>query len=967
MQGGKVWRGWFAAAVALGLALAAPVAAQLQYGDLFGTVHSDKGEALPGVTVTLSGSQAPRIAVTDDSGQFRFLNLSPGIYGLRAELQGFSTVEYPDVAVRVGGRAEIEVTLQAAIEETITVTGQSPLLDERQQNRGTFVSVGELDKLPTARDPWSLLNQAPGVVVDRVNVGGNESGQQSNFLGVGSLGSENTFAVDGVILTDMAAVGGSATYFDFGAFDEVQFTVSSTDVSVATAGVTINQVTKRGTNAWRGSARYLDTDGSLQASPSLPDGNRIKSVEEYGADVGGPLWKDHLWGWASYGKSDIQNLVLGGQLDRTQLEDYNYKLNFQATPANSGVVHYWTNDKLKDGRGAGSDRSPETTLDQTTPQDIWKAEDTHIASSNFFVTGLWSRDDGIFTLTPKGGDNADVYQDGDGVWHGSYWDFAQGSVLEQWRLDASYFFNTGGVSQELKFGGGYRHQDNTSDTVWPRGKVVVSCQAYGCGAEDPSIQIAQLWRNKSLAVKSTYTSGWVQDTLTKERWTITAGLRYDLQKVENQAASDSGNPLVPDLIPPLNFPGNDAGGFDWKTISPRVGVTYNLGEGHKTLLRGTFSRYAEQLGQQLAQRVNPIGYSYAAFYFTDANSNLVLDDSELGSLEFYYAYNFDPDNPTALATTNVTDPNLGPTLYDEVTLGTEHAFTPQFAVGATLTYRKVHDIPEARLLVFDEALGAVRQVNRDDYVLDRVVTCPSDACSALPDGSTGSGAVYELRDGIDSTGGRFYTTGDRKQDYYGITLTATKRLANRWQLRGHFTYSDWKWHMGPDFLAHDDPTNTIFDSGELAYADGNDVVAQRSAGSGNKKDVWTGANWSFNVSGLYQIAPEKPWSFNVAASLTGRQGFPTPPYVPVGSGRQLQLTSDFDHFRNPDIFLLDARIDKDFQFGDFKFTLSIDGFNLTNQNYVLQRERGLNLGTANVIREELSPRVFRVGARLDFR
>ena len=81
--------------------------------------------------------------------------------------------------------------------------------------------------MPTARDPWSLLSQAPGVLVDRINVGGNESGQQSSFLGAGSGSRENTFAVDGVVLTDMDAVGCSATYFDFGAFEEMQFTVSS--------------------------------------------------------------------------------------------------------------------------------------------------------------------------------------------------------------------------------------------------------------------------------------------------------------------------------------------------------------------------------------------------------------------------------------------------------------------------------------------------------------------------------------------------------------------------------------------------------------------------------------------------------------------------------------------------------------------------------------------------------------------
>ena len=257
--------------LALVLSAAWPAFAQQQTGDLYGTVTDEQKSPLPGVTVTLTGVGAPQVQVTDGQGRFRFLNLYPGSYALKAELEGFSTVERPDLTIKLGGKTNLEITLSGAVRDVITVTGESPLLDERKVTQGTNVSTVELDKVPTARDPWSLLSQAPGVLVDRINVGGNESGQQSNFLGVGSGSRDNVFTVDGVVLTDMNAVGGSATYFDFGAFEEVQFTVSSADVTVATSGVTINQITKRGTNDWKGTARFLDADGGLQSSPKLPD------------------------------------------------------------------------------------------------------------------------------------------------------------------------------------------------------------------------------------------------------------------------------------------------------------------------------------------------------------------------------------------------------------------------------------------------------------------------------------------------------------------------------------------------------------------------------------------------------------------------------------------------------------------------------------------------------------------------
>lgn len=955
---------WVLAVFAVLLLPLAPSAfAQSQTGDLYGTVMDQQGQALPGATVTVTGIGSPQVQVTDENGQFRFLGLYPGTYKLIAELQGFSSLEYPDISVRLGGKVSLEVTLSSAVEDTITVTGETPLLDERRINQGANVGAVDLDKVPTARDPWSLLSQAPGVLVDRFNLGGNESGQQSNFLGTGSGSRDNTFAVDGVILTDMNAVGASATYFDFGAFEEVQFTTSSADVTVATSGVTINQVTKRGTNQWRGAARYLRTDGSLQAEPSvLGDGlvgNKIDQVDEYGADIGGPVWKDHLWLWASNGRSKIKNIARGGQLDKTELKDFNSKLNFQTGQQNSGVFHYWTNDKLKFGRGAGPARAPETTLDQTTPQDIYKFEDTFIPSSNFFVTGLWARDDGIFTLDPQGGLDHDMFRDANGVLRGSNSAFHQDAVIDQARLDTSYFFDTGAAHNELKFGGSWRDQENHSTSVWPRGKYVVAGERLGL---DPGIAQVIFARNRSVAIDSTYESVWLQDTLTKDRWTINLGARYDNQKLENLPSSDPGNPLPQVLLPPLNFQGNDAGGFTWSTVVPRIGVTYALGESRKTLLRGTFSQYAEQLGQlPLASRVNPVGYAYSYFYFADANGNLVLDPSEIASLEFGYTYNIDPENPAALFSPNVNDKNLKPAMTDELTFGFEHALRTDLALGLTLTYRNIHDIPETRVFVIDES-GSTRLATREDWVVVNTIN------ETLPNGqSSGPIPVYDLRDGLTPTGGRLYTNGDREQDYKGVTLSLNKRLSNRWSARGNFTYADWNWKIGPQYRRYEDPTGVVGD--DLGFADGNDVFAERS--SGNKTDVLVGGKWAFNVNGLYQIAPDRPWGFNLGASVDGRQGYISPPYRQVGSSvgrRNVQLASDLEAFRNPSVVVFNAHLDKDVSFGETKVIFSLDGFNLTNESTVLQVERNARSGDRTYdANEVLSPRVLRVGATVRFR
>jgi hypothetical protein len=127
---------------------------------------------------------------------------------------------------------------------------------------------------------------------------------------------------------------------------------------------------------------------------------------------------------------------------------------------------------------------------------------------------------------------------------------------------------------------------------------------------------------------------------------------------------------------------------------------------------------------------------------------------------------------------------------------------------------------------------------------------------------------------------------------------------------------------------------------------------------------------------MYQVAPDRRWGFNLAANLTGRQGYPirygrrifrdTLADTP-GLGIVVPVTSDVDRFRYPDIHTLDLRVAKDFHFSDLGLTLSADLFNALNQSYVLQRQGVLGGNRGDHVQEILSPRVFRLGARLSFR
>jgi hypothetical protein len=552
------------------------VSAQTATGNVFVVATDNEGAALPGVTVTLSGAGAPKVAVTNAQGQARFLGIDPGSVQLSAQLEGFSSIEYPNVSVRVGVNTTIELQMSAAVEETITVTSESPLLDERKLTTGTTISQVELEKIPTARDPWSVLSQTPGVMVDRINVGGNESGQQSTFTGPGVSDDENAFLVDGVETTDMAAIGASPGYWDFDQFTEMQFTTGGTDVTKSNAGVSVNLVTKRGTNEFRGSARFMRTDddsfaglleqnrpdfdsssGKLSQHPSSSQsrfiGNTINQVQEYGFEAGGPAIQDKLWFWGSFGSNDIKNRTGAATPDRVQaddtiLENTALKINAQITPSNSFTASWNNGDKKKFGRNAGPTRPQPTTWDQRGPSAIIKFEDTHVVNSNFFIGGTYSIVDGGFSLTSKAVIAAgSVTAAPETTWAAEGWDqsyLSGGSSRpsEEWKIDGSYFFNTGNVAHEIKFGTRNREFDRTSVFVWPgRDLFHINENFFGV----PLVVMRRGFDGPP--VTQTYESAWVQDTISAGNLTVNVGFRYDLQDGENLPASvtASGSDLRP--------------------------------------------------------------------------------------------------------------------------------------------------------------------------------------------------------------------------------------------------------------------------------------------------------------------------------------------------------------------------------------------------------------------------------------
>src|SRR3989454_1294998 len=358
---------------ALLVSAASIAGAQIASGNIYGTVVDEQGGVLPGADVTLLSTSiggAPRTTVTDSQGQFRFLNLDAGTYKLTISLPSFSKQER-EVLVTTGINTNIAFNLKVkTIEETVTVTAESPVVDIKKSATSTTLTPAELEGTPQSKDPWATLKTVPGVIVDRVNVGGNESGQQSGFIGKGTTLSDTMWNLDGVVITDVNSGGASSSYYDFNAFEEVNVSNGGNDLRQQTGGIGINFVTRRGTNKFKGSVygalnnhqmestnlpSELATDGRL----ALPGGgfadkaNHTDKILNRGFDIGGPIVKDKLWFWVSWGKQNIDIVKLVQTTDKTVLTNTNAKINWAPTSNDQVSGFYFNGAKEKFGRNPG--------------------------------------------------------------------------------------------------------------------------------------------------------------------------------------------------------------------------------------------------------------------------------------------------------------------------------------------------------------------------------------------------------------------------------------------------------------------------------------------------------------------------------------------------------------------------------------------------------------------------------------
>jgi len=936
-----------------------------EFGSIRGTVVDKDSTPLPGVTITLTGTKtAPRTAISSEKGNFRFLNLPvANDYTVKFELPGFKSVSREKQVVSFGRDITLDIVMeQATIAETVTVTGQTPVIDTKRTQVGVNITEEMIMSLPNSRNPWVLMALAPGMMIDREDVGGSDAGQQSAYYGHGSSSGDSTWNVDGANITDNSALGAAPAYLNMSGYEELQVNYGNLDIKSQTGGVQLNFITRRGGNKFSGSFDMSAENKEWQSQNLTDDlkklgykGAGVNKIYLYSANFGGPIIKDAVWFYGSYGIQDIGTTTLAGTKDNTWLASGYLKLDAQVSK-NTRLSGFFEHDnKMKWGRTnwGATLQAPETVWNQLGPTPMYKGEVEQMFGDLFLnAKAVYSHN--VFNLEPYLGKRT---ADGSGPynqrqyapyeWHwGNISDYGTVRPMFNANFNGNYFAESLlGADHEIKFGVDYVQSTVSSYSLAEANLEVVD---YGDGWVE-----AWLLRDWSINQWFQRISGYVQDTMTFGRLAVNVGLRYDIEtsKVKNEVQPAS--PWLPQYLAKMEIKEYDPG-VSSKILSPRFSLVYDLFGNGKDLIKLNVARYGSQTGYEFASFLNPAPWAEIDLRWVDLNGDKRVTANELFGTDWdtgeptvdptdpngwsWYG-GFDPANPTKVETLNKYDTNYKTPLLDEVSLSYEKELFADFAIRVEGFYKKRHRFAWDKGIMADGSIETA--ANWYQAGTNTIVNAPYYGRNAWPNGSYRTNA------------------NNAYQKYMAFEIVIKKRLSNKWMFDGSFTYMDWKTYTKGD----------TYNLNSYDYWEGG-VVAPQSGGSGIA-DVFVNSRWMFKMAGLYQF----PYGINASFTFLGREGYITPQYVRQSVPRVGTISlygnrgggGKFGDVRLPNFFELNFRVEKTFNVMESAtVTLSADAFNALNSNLSLSKIGLLSSSQYGITKRIVNPRVFRFGVRFNF-
>ena len=838
MAGSTTVRRHFAAVLAAFIVCVfADASVALAQAAIAGVVRDTSGAVLPGVTVEAASPaliEKVRTVVTDGAGQYRIEPLRPGTYTVSFSLQGFSTVKRDGVVLAGSFSATISPELRVgAVEETVTVTGASPMVDVQSATRQRVIDADVLAAIPNGRTQFTAATLIPGMNLNNQDVGGtniiNTTGGSMTIHG--SNGNDQRVMIDGLSTANSELAGQASNFLpNIGSAQEVAVDFSSGTADQSTGGVRINIIPREGGNQFTGSLFATGANSNFQADNyteelqerGLRTPNSVKMNYDVNPTVGGPLSRDRLWFYGAARWTKTQNYVGGmfhnvnegveniwtytADLDRPAVvnsfqRSVNLRLTWQADPKNKFSLFVDDQGRCQCAI-VNATTAPEAAIEIKYPVQrmstvAWTSPRTNrlllearggLRHENYKYNAMDASDPRkrLITVTEQSsvaGAPAGLQYHGGGI---------GGATATQ------PYQNTDGRNYDALFSASYVTGTHALK-VGASNTVVLRDESLDDNVFHTSYRFNNTIPNQITQRSTPYTKAqrqpagigvYAQDKWTIDRFTLNLGVRFDYLKIRIPAQHLDPAPLVPNRN--LDLPETDL--VNWKDLTPRLAVAYDLFGSGRTALKTSINKYVVAQGVQgpygdaiapvnrLANFVTrtwndlmyPVGDPRRANYSPDCDLTNVLANGECGNLS---DTNFGQPTPSTQVDPRVLD-GFGVRPYNwEYSASIQHEVTPRVSVD----------------------FGYFRRWFGNFAVTDNLVLAPSDFTSfattvpldpRLPD--SGGNVIDGFADRNPNTAtlapNNLFTLardyGDQIQQWNGFDLTMNARIRSDLYLQG---------------------------------------------------------------------------------------------------------------------------------------------------------------------------------------
>jgi len=965
------------------------------FGTITGRVEDSSSARIPGVSIGITSPaiQGQRDTVTDEGGNYRFANLPIGTYTVKFELPGFKTIVRQDIIVQGGVTVTLNQALEVAtVAETVTVTGESPVVDVEQAKIGVNFGSAVKDNVINARNYWALLAQSPGLLTTTPDVGGSTMGTQVGYRSYGLSGQVQVY-LDGVNLTEGKDSG--SMYGDYGSWEEVNVASAANGPEMRSAGSSVAAVVRSGGNQIHGriygayesghsfKGNHLWQSNNLTdslRSQGLTTGDAFTHYDDFNADVGGPIKKDKFWYYTSF-RNEYSGLATNmrqrggavytfpaagiapnlcaelpcstvtgtadgaptGGIFFSRLTNLTTKLTYQLNPTNQLTATANVREKFQPYRGGTGTNAKRYNPDSTQQQQSW----FHIFNtvwtstlSNKSTLNVSLNNFGYYWVNLRNSTGLRIMDRGSAGITGGY---TQGAYIQdlnnnrRWHEDAifSHFIDAGGT-HNLKVGYEYLWEDyRGSDKGYPNH---IQYQFLNGAPNRIIVYNTPLqWQQNGLTDSSFFIADKWQPN---RKLTVNLGFRFDryVSFTPRQVReSAGGNPFnsANDIRGLESFgnkewPRRVVGSFN-KPV-PRLSLIYDVFGNGRTAIKASWALFTYNPSYDLASNALDNQLRQTVY-----NWNGMLPMATPADLRACLASNGCSLNSSPNSTITGISPNLDlPKIWD-YTVGIDQQLFRDF----NLRFNYVRKIEKGAFGTID------REYNPStDFV-------PFTFIDPGPGGVLGSGydkpitaynRIVPARDALpvasyDPAGGSMYRTWE---------IEGVKRMSNRYLI---IAGADWtKRDLAPfRFNAQGDTDGGWL--GSTSFNSSTDPNALFGQGMYPARHYW---QWTWKTTLQYQA----PYGVNVSSVLKAQKGEPSYRTVnidcdrPYGAGQtcasvggrapgqgafdlMVEQSGSGNNFF-PNLGTWDVQITKNFNLERLgKFDLNFDMFNLTNSNTTL--------------------------------